>query len=65
MGKALTFCYFAGDLPMATHSVRRGDTLSALARKYNTSVSALAQANNIKNVNQIRTGQRLTIPDSK
>jgi len=48
---------------MATHSVRRGDTLSALARKYNTSVSALAQANNIKNVNLIRTGQRLTIPD--
>ncbi len=48
---------------MTTYSVRRGDTLSALARKYNTSVSALAQANNIKNVNLIRTGQQLRIPD--
>ena len=48
---------------MTTYSVRRGDTLSALARKYNTSVSALAQQNKISNPNLIRIGQRLTIPD--
>ncbi len=48
---------------MTTHSVRRGDTLSALARKYNTSVSALARANRIANPNLIRIGQRLSIPD--
>jgi predicted chitinase len=53
----------SGSLPVSTYSVRRGDTLSALARKYNTSVTALAKANNIRNVNLIRTGQRLTIPD--
>ncbi|WP_434345363.1 transglycosylase SLT domain-containing protein [Myxococcus virescens] len=49
---------------MKTHSVRSGDTLNALARKYNTSVSALAQANNITDPNKIRAGQKLTIPDT-
>jgi putative chitinase len=48
---------------MTTYSVRRGDTLSALARRYNTSVSALAKTNNIANPNLIRIGQKLTIPD--
>jgi putative chitinase len=48
---------------MTTYSVRRGDTLSALARRYNTSVSALAQTNKIRNPNLILVGQRLTIPD--
>jgi predicted chitinase len=48
---------------MTTYSVRRGDTLSALARKYNTSVSALAKTNKISNPNLIKIGQRLTIPD--
>lgn len=48
---------------MQTYTVRRGDTLSALARKYGTTVSELAQANQIANPNLIRTGQRLTIPD--
>jgi predicted chitinase len=45
------------------HNIRRGDTLSALAQKYGTSVSALAKANNIKNPNLIIAGKKLTIPD--
>jgi putative chitinase len=48
---------------MTTYTFRRGDTLSALARRYNTSVSALAKTNNISNPNLIRIGQKLTIPD--
>jgi len=48
---------------MPVHNISRGDTLSALARKYNTSVSALAQANNIKNPNMIIAGEQLHIPD--
>jgi predicted chitinase len=45
------------------HNIRRGDTLSALAQKYGTSVSALAKANNIQNPNLIIAGKKLTIPD--
>ena len=32
-----------------THTVVKGDTLSALARKYNTTVNNIAKLNNIKN----------------
>ncbi len=44
------------------YTVKRGDTLSAIASRYGTSVSALAKANNIRNVNLIHSGQRLSIP---
>ena len=49
---------------MKTYSVRSGDSLSALARQFNTSVSALVKANDISDPNKIRAGQKLTIPDS-
>ncbi|HEY0095906.1 MAG TPA: LysM peptidoglycan-binding domain-containing protein, partial [Archangium sp.] len=42
--------------------VRSGDTLSAIASRYGTSVSALARANGISNPNPLRAGQKLTIP---
>ncbi|MBW5445871.1 LysM peptidoglycan-binding domain-containing protein [Cohnella sp. CFH 77786] len=42
--------------------VKKGDTLSAIARQFGTTVDAIAKANNIANVNLIYTGQRLTIP---
>ena len=45
-----------------TYTVRAGDTLYAIARRYNTTVAKIAQANNIKNVNLIRVGQVLRIP---
>jgi len=47
-----------------THRVRRGQTLSYIARRYGTSVSALISANNIRNKNQIKVGQVLRIPTS-
>lgn len=43
------------------HTVKKGDTLSALARKYGTSISKIQSANNIKG-SVIRLGQTLTIP---
>jgi membrane-bound lytic murein transglycosylase D len=46
----------------ARHRVRRGDTLSTIARRYRTSVGAIARANNLRSRNQIRVGQRLKIP---
>lgn len=44
-----------------THTVKRGDTLTAIAKKYGTTVSKIASDNNIKNANVIYVGQKLTI----
>ncbi|GMU01876.1 hypothetical protein KH5H1_59960 [Corallococcus caeni] len=41
--------------------VRSGDTLSEIAKRYNTSVSDLAKANNIKDPNKILAGQTLKV----
>ena len=43
------------------YTVKKGDTLSEIAVKYKTTVSALAKLNNIKNVNLIYVGQVLII----
>jgi len=43
------------------YTIRRGDTLSALAARFNTSVSALARANGIRNVNLIYAGANLKV----
>ena len=45
-----------------THTVRAGDTLSAIARQHRTTVSELQRLNNIANVNLIRVGQVLRLP---
>ena len=44
-----------------TYKVKSGDTLSEIAKKYNTTVSAIAKKNNIKDVNKIYVGQVLKI----
>ena len=43
------------------HTVRSGDTLGALARKYGTTVKKLAKDNNIKNPNLIYVNQKIRI----
>lgn len=43
------------------YSVKSGDTLGAIAKRFGTSVAALQSANNLKSHN-LRVGQRLTIP---
>lgn len=45
-----------------TYTVVRGDTLGNIARRFGTTVQAIAQANGIVNVNLIYVGQRLNIP---
>ncbi|WP_191621172.1 lytic transglycosylase [Marinihelvus fidelis] len=44
-----------------TYTVRRGDSLSVIARRYNVSVKELQAWNNISNPRMIRAGQRLTV----
>jgi membrane-bound lytic murein transglycosylase D len=46
----------------ATHTVRNGDTLYSIARRYGVSLDALLSANGIKNARSIRPGQTLRIP---
>ena len=46
----------------ATYTVKRGDTLTAIAQKYGTTVQKLVTLNNIANPDVIKVGQKLTIP---
>lgn len=44
------------------HVVRRGETLSGIARSYGTTAAAVASANGLANPNLVYVGQRLRIP---
>lgn len=44
-----------------TYTVKSGDTLTAIAQKYGTTVSALVKKNNIANPNLIYAGQKIKI----
>jgi murein DD-endopeptidase MepM/ murein hydrolase activator NlpD len=49
----------AGDI---SYVVRRGETLSGIARKHGVSVAALAERNRISKNHYVKAGQRLMIP---
>lgn len=49
---------------MATYTVKKGDTLSAIAQKYGTTYQAIAKANGISDPNKIYAGQTLKIGSS-
>jgi LysM repeat protein len=44
------------------HTVRRGETPSAIARRYGVSTQALMAANGIRDARRLRVGQQLTVP---
>lgn len=44
------------------HVVQKGDTLATIAKRYGVPVADLAKANNLANPNDIKVGQKLTIP---
>ena len=44
-----------------TYTIKAGDTLSAIAKKMNTTVAMLKAANNIKDANKIRAGAKLKL----
>lgn len=47
-----------------TYTVRSGDTLSAIANLYKTTVAELTKLNNLSNPNLIRVGQILKLPST-
>lgn len=53
--------YVAPKPSVTRHTVKRGDTLSAIAKRYGCSVAALRSANRISG-SLIHPGQRLVIP---
>lgn len=44
-----------------TYTVKKGDTLSSIAKKYETTVAKLAKDNNIKDRNLIKVGQKIKV----
>lgn len=51
----------AGSSSEVTHTVRKGDTLSAIARTYKVSVAQIASWNNMSAKSTLRLGQKITI----
>jgi LysM repeat protein len=47
------------------YTVQAGDTLSGIARRFNTSVAAVAQLNGIVNPDRVLLGQTLQIPSAQ
>lgn len=44
------------------HTVRSGETLGTIARRYNTSINRIMRANNLRSSHFIRAGTRLRVP---
>jgi membrane-bound lytic murein transglycosylase D len=51
-------------LTLQRHTVKRGESLGSIARKYNLSVSEIARVNRIGNINNISVGMELVIPSN-
>ena len=47
------------------YTVKRGETLSYLAKKYGVSVSAIVEANGLTNKHRVTAGQQLLIPSKR
>lgn len=53
----------AGDrITWRRHAVRKGETLSEIARKYGTTVSTLKRLNGVRDSRRVRIGQNLLVP---
>ncbi|HSH78485.1 MAG TPA: LysM peptidoglycan-binding domain-containing protein [Herpetosiphonaceae bacterium] len=48
--------------PAITHVIRRGETLTRIARRYGVTVAMIVQANGLPSASRIYAGQRLVIP---
>ena len=50
---------------MSDYVIKKGDNLTKIAKEYGTTVKALQEANNIKNIHKIIAGEKLIIPTEK
>ena len=55
----------ASETKYIEYKIKKGDTLTAIAKKYGTTIQTLKKINNIKNVNLIYAGDILKIPEKK
>ena len=55
---------YGEQIPDISYIVSRGDSLSVIAERYDTSVSELVAINQLRNRNSIRIGQTLLLPQS-
>ncbi len=46
------------------HTVKRGETLSVIARRYGVSVGSILSANSLRSAHRLKVGQNLVIPTS-
>ena len=53
---------FAVQTPDVAYVVERGDSLSVIARRFNTTVGRLVALNQLRSRNRIQIGQRLLLP---
>jgi membrane-bound lytic murein transglycosylase D len=66
-GRAEAFAVAYAEIPPARriskveHVVAKGETLTHIARRYNTTVAAIQEANGIKNANSVTIGRKLVI----
>jgi len=50
-------------LKISKYTVRRGDTLSTIAKKFGVSIDTICGSNNLRSYNLIHVGKKLTIPN--
>lgn len=50
---------------VTTYKIKTGDTLSSIAKKFDTTIEAIRELNNIKNPNMIYAGDTIKIPSQK
>jgi len=55
---------FPTAVPTQIHTVQVGETLTAIAKQYNSTVQSIVDANDIPNPNSVNTGTKLIIPVS-
>ncbi len=53
---------YAQQVPDVQHTVRRGESLSGIAARYDTSLQDLMAMNNLRSAHHIRAGQTLRLP---
>ena len=62
VGAATAVLMTASPASAGTHTVRRGETLSAIAARYGVSIQRIAAANHLRDPNLIVTGEVLRVP---